>query len=192
MPDVYYFVKIGLVYEGRTISRCKNSQLTQTESHAFSTFILVDWRIKKPLQPLTSSATNPPDTKQYQDLNSRLTRAELSLQQVEEKLNKLNPKSVVAPSRPDTSITQEEVMQLRDLPYGHLVRHLRVTADLTQKEISKSSQLDIGYISKVESGAYPSSKASTVKKLAEGLGLAQDDPRTILLLDKAKQARKHR
>jgi|SRR3989344_388513 len=78
------------------------------------------------------------------------------------------------------------IEELRDLPFGGIVRRLRLAADITQQTLAERGQIDSGYtlVSRVERGhIIPARKGAL--RLIKGLGLNEEEPAAQLLMSKA-------
>lgn len=64
------------------------------------------------------------------------------------------------------------IMPTAKKPLGAFISKKRTEAGLTPSELSERSGLSPAYISRVENGDYASPSLTTIKALAEGLGLS--------------------
>ena len=66
------------------------------------------------------------------------------------------------------------------IPFGEHLRRLRMTAGLSQEALAERAGLSRNGISDLERGFHPTPRLETVRLLADGLGLSDDDRAGLL------------
>ncbi|XVV16810.1 helix-turn-helix domain-containing protein [Actinoplanes sp. CA-131856] len=75
-----------------------------------------------------------------------------------------------------------------DVPFGAMLRRLRIAADLTLEQLAEASGVSDRGISDMERGVSRSPRARTIEAIADGLGLGRDERDRLLAAARAGRA----